>query len=496
MNAALLIGVSDYGSLQNNLPGCLADATAMNNLVLATKKFDAVRLLSERTSSAQLKSDLVDFFKSLEGQDIEELFFYFTGHGEFINDEVHYLLSDYTPARRKQTSLANTEIDDLIRNLSPKLTIKIIDACNSGAHYIKDSDVFQKHLDSSTKSFANCYFMFSSHNDEYSYQQKNGLSHFTKAWLESISNHQANSIRYKDIVDYLSDTFYSNPNQTPFFVIQGKNTEQFSSLTPEVKSAAAFSGGSGSGTLPVSAPSTLIEKIRTESASYCNEDQLRVALQQIKEICENFKGSSEISEIFSIATESFNEPPDYTPDLKSVGKWIEQNGDDYFAEAAKTKEPYEETIYEPLTAIQKAVGVTPTSKKVSRLRDAISGYFLTEDAPFKILEMDFDPNFNNIGRYSFFMCFIFSKRHLRIFMQLCSYAQTGWDTYTINTSSKWTTDSTEYGDINTIKNWINNILRSTEAKILDALNSKYLGTEPPENKSSDDPELQQNEKGQ
>ena len=76
------------------------------------------------------KIDILKIFleKYNEQDSIEDFFFYFTGHGQCDEDEFYYLLSDFSFSELKQTSLENSELDNWIRNLNPKTTIKVVDA--------------------------------------------------------------------------------------------------------------------------------------------------------------------------------------------------------------------------------------------------------------------------------------------------------------------------------------------------------------------------------
>lgn len=50
------------------------------------------------------------------GKEVEEIFFYVTGHGQFYDNEFYYLLSDFDKTKRKKTSLENTELDQMFRS--------------------------------------------------------------------------------------------------------------------------------------------------------------------------------------------------------------------------------------------------------------------------------------------------------------------------------------------------------------------------------------------
>ena len=163
MNLGIVIGVSEYQKV-NTLPGCVVDANSINKLLELSGKCDDILLITENTQSKDVKSRLTSFVKKHAQQDIDEVIFYFSGHGLFENDEFYYVLTDYTESKTKQTSLENSELDNLLRSLSAKLTVKVVDACQAGTRYIKDPDVFRKYLQQSEQGFDKCYFFYSSQN--------------------------------------------------------------------------------------------------------------------------------------------------------------------------------------------------------------------------------------------------------------------------------------------------------------------------------------------
>ena len=151
MNLAIILSVSEYTDIKNNLPGCKKDAEIIYSIISKTSKFSEILFINEKLSSAKVKEKLTAFISEHKSKKINELFFYYTGHGEFQNNEFYYILSDYNSDKRKQTSIENEEIDSLFRTLNPELVIKVIDACQSGKPYIKESDAIDKYLNKTTE---------------------------------------------------------------------------------------------------------------------------------------------------------------------------------------------------------------------------------------------------------------------------------------------------------------------------------------------------------
>ena len=137
MNIAIVIGVSKYPGQEIIAPK--KDADRINQLLRATKKYENdILYITENTVAATVKAQLRSFLQSYDKQEIEEVFYYFSGHGIFEDREFYMLCSDYDKSKRNTTSLQNSEIDSFIRVLEPKLTVKVIDACFSGYRYVKD----------------------------------------------------------------------------------------------------------------------------------------------------------------------------------------------------------------------------------------------------------------------------------------------------------------------------------------------------------------------
>jgi hypothetical protein len=172
-NLGIAIAVSEYTGELAKLPACTRDGSAIARVLQTESRFDDVLVIDSETISTSVKHSLISFFKKHEQQEIGDIFFYFSGHGEFTGDEIYYLLSDYNSRRRKQTSLENSELDSLARALKPNVFVKMVDACQSGILYIKSPDEFDEYLRKGVHGgFKNIYFMYSSQGDQSSYQDK------------------------------------------------------------------------------------------------------------------------------------------------------------------------------------------------------------------------------------------------------------------------------------------------------------------------------------
>jgi len=235
MNIAIVIGVSQYSGALAPLPACKNDAAAISVLLKGSSRFDDVLLLVENTTADAVKQGVVEFVTRHKSDEVGEVFFYFSGHGHFAGTEFYYLLSDHDSKRLKQTAFENSEIDNLLRALNPKLAVKIVDACASGMTYIKEPEnSLETYLKGTKGAFHSCYFMFSSHLDQSSYADAY-MSYFTRSFVHAVLNHSALSIRYKDFIDHISDAFEGDSQQKPFFVVQADFTDQFSTISDTMR---------------------------------------------------------------------------------------------------------------------------------------------------------------------------------------------------------------------------------------------------------------------
>lgn len=337
-NIGIVVAVSDYSGDATPLPACGRDGAAIATLLRSDPRFDEVLLISGDTKASVVKPKLIDFLNKFKGKEIGDVVFYFSGHGDFSGDDFYYLLSDFDQKRRKQTSLENSELDSLIRHLSPALFIKIIDACHSGVAYIKSGDDIREYLKSATGKFKNLYFMFSSQAEQSSYQDNN-LSYFTKQLIEAIAAHQAPTIRYKEVIDFISDAFEENAVQTPFFVIQADFTEIFCEVSSALKNAIKEF-------LPqvILADATIGNETKTPSITkliqedarlYCTKKEALESVALIPKLLREFRISGELSSLFELeTTEVSSRTP---PNALAIARWFDQSKDDrrYFVEVKK-----------------------------------------------------------------------------------------------------------------------------------------------------------------
>ena len=418
MNIAIVIAVSNYSNKANNLPASKNDGKIISEILNTTKKYDKVLTINDNESSSKTKELLSNFFIEHKGIKIEELFFYYSGHGEFSNDEFYYLLADYDSKKKNQTCLQNNEVDDLIRTLNPQIVIKVIDACQSGTSYIKESDVLTKYFNETKKGFNKCYFLNSSLSNQLSYQDDN-LSFFTYSFVQSLKGHPSSEIRYKDIIDFILDEFNGNQEQTPFFVIQAELTEKFCSFNDDLKLYLNnYKDQKSNPSNEEKKGPTLIEIVKNNAKEYVDKDGALKAIEFCKTQLEKLVLDKETKDLYDVKT-NFLFDNNNLVGVKAIGKWLKDNSNDFFAK------PFYEEEYNEFT--EEVVTV-------------LSGYeLLFEDVPFKTVSIDFLGRFPNIKSYQCNIALLISKKQITFFYSILQYIENGWDSKILDTEKiKWT----------------------------------------------------------
>lgn len=427
MNLALLIGIDTYDSLAP-LPACANDLAIMHQTLKATNKYHHIELI-DNASAEIAKDKLRNFFSNHNNNPhIEEIFVYFSGHGAYQDDAL-FCCADFDAKRAATTSISNTELDDLLRSAGPKVAVKVIDACQSGAPYIKDIDnSFLKSIKTSQLSSFIC--MASSQYDQYSYAS-NSTSHFTAAWVNAALSKTTGSVLYRDIQASLADAFASTPSQTPFFVNQGSALEQFSIVTEEMISLHA-------------ARSSNPEKKSEKSVS-------EILRQQISKNDSKFVELGEVTDALNTSTDLLNESKiqdtlvsefykkTINPDLKLT----ELPRTSSFAEFGHNQgwvrkyfiDIQEETynVPNPLSAL----GVGPgRDSTIEKRRPA---YILsTEPLPVEAISIALNANNPSLPSYRTYIGIIHSNTEAMILTATASLTQKGWDKKTLETSEiKW-----------------------------------------------------------
>lgn len=450
MNVAIILAVSNYSNPANNLPASKMDGEIINGIIENTKKFDKILSVTGNESSSKTKELLSNFFVELKGTKIDELFFYYSGHGEFSNEQFYFILSDFDAKRKNQTSIQNNEIDDLIRTLNPQIVIKVIDACQSGTSYIKESDVLTKYFNETKKGFNKCYFLNSSLNTQYSYQDEN-LSFFTYSFIQALKEHPSQEIRYKDIIDFILDEFQNNSDQTPFFVIQAELTEKFCVYTDEFRKylndyKTVKIGDENEKKIP-----TLLEIVLDNAKDYVDEKGALEALDFCKKEFETIKLDKEINSLFDVNL-SFVTHNNNLVGIEIIGKWLKNNTNEFFALPSYEDEYDDE----------------------GDIHTILTGYELQVESDYKAITIEISSKYPNVKSYQCNIAILISKKELTFFYSILQYLEKGWNNKSLDTEKlKWTYSTTKIAQNSSIKNGIKTIYSAINNKIQTDINTQF-----------------------
>lgn len=448
----IIVAVSDY-SEQPKLPGCEFDAQLVQGILQKTESFTDI-FYSLNQSSDAVKAELSNFIETHKGEEVDEVFFYYSGHGQYLDNEFYYILSDFNDRKRKQTSLENSELDDLIRLLSPAVTIKIVDACQSGAPYIKESNAFERYLNDSSKAIKDrgtlnkCYFMFSSQIEQSSYQTEK-ISDFTEAFARAIVSRQASVIRYKDIMDFIADEFQTKTQQRPVFVTQASYTEKFCVISDEMREwINEFLEGDMS---PTGDSNTLIETVLNDAMEHCSMEEIASVIANIRVKIEGYNWRNEIAELFDVETQFLN---DYSniPRIQAVAEWIQT---------------YEDGEY-----------FVTLNVDTDWLGDEIvTGFDVSFELPYKAVEIVAKGRYQNLPWFYGAIVFVFSKKRIRFFLHRTQYLEQNWDEHVLQEDGLWRTVSCKMKSIDGtsgVADAVDGLLAIFEEYVVDVLDGKFM----------------------
>ena len=432
-------------------------------------KFDEILYIHEKLSSAKVKEKFTDFISEHKTKKIDELFFYFTGHGEFQDDEFYYILSDYRQDKRKQTSLQNEEVDSLFRTLKPELVVKVIDACQSGKAYIKEADVVSKYFQKTISRFNRCYFLNSSLKDQSSFQT-DSISDFTLSFIKSIKEHDTVEIRYKDIIDFISDEFEGNPSQTPFFVVQADYTEKFCVINEPLKEYLRGLNFKATA-VPVGKLEnvSLLEKIKKQASEYFTKEQAIQLLIEVRNEVKEFELPEALGEIYDLEV-AFQDTYDGIVQKNTIGKWLDENQHEFFAKSGHTRERKDRYInplgsIARLTTIQTSIYNTYNDDEYELVRN---GFEIEVEVPYKTVKFTLNSKFPNVESYTARVIYFVSKKLIRYFYFITNFETKNWDDRKLNTKIEWFSSEHPMHE----KNNVIDGLRKVFDKLIDRANTE------------------------
>ncbi|ULT58714.1 caspase family protein [Neobacillus drentensis] len=492
MNLAILIGVSEYYHEEiDNLTACKNDAILMNSLLKSTNKYDEILLIENDTTSDNVKKQITEFIKKYtenKEKDIEEVFFYYSGHGQVYNQEFHYILSDFDFERLNSTSLNNSELDNLLRNLKPKLAIKLIDACKSGVSYVKEPGEFnfEKIISHEEHAFQNCYFMFSSHTNQNS-GATDKISHFTWSFLKAIINSHNGEVRYLDIISSIKDDF-AQPKYTqiPYFVSQASYTEVFCNVTDPLrdllvgKLSLLLAKNYSIEKEKNNSSMTLLEIIQKEAEEYCKTpEEAYELLKQVRETIFNYEYNQDITSLYEVTAFDIDSYSDL-PKINVIGEQLSKE-EDYFVQIEYKNINVKVEITNPLQSSllrlsHSLTGTQPEKKYRMIEKEVVSNFSVTEESPFYRIKINLEPRFPNLPGFTATIVAAFSKKELTIFYFYNKCKEVSWKQFVENEDKvMWKYNKfllKKVGEPEE-KNKVEKIIRDFQTYVLEYFTEKY-----------------------
>lgn len=454
LRLALLIGVANYSS-ERSLPACDNDLETVSELIPRAAAFDDVVVIGDSPSSKVAKERIAEFVRRFQDIDVDEVLFYYTGHGSRRGEDFIFLFSDYDCRKIEQPSFRNSELDEMIKSISPGLMVKIVDACHSGVEYVKSESTLEDVLWKSAKSsYKRVYFFFSSASTEPSIAYSD-LSVFTKSFANCIAESQGRELRYRDLMAYIADDRDVKKHQTPLFIQQANNTEVFCVVSEEL--ASHVSQKIAATKVPESQPSPvpanegvsdredhLLSEVKSQSKDYCSESQALADIGIIPELSESFDWGSAVNELFqiqSIPHKNF----DAVPGIDAMAEWLIKAEEPYFADVSYTEEEYETKerveIEDPRSLLDSQLMMTPRKrieyKNVMRYRQVPGNITQMSPAACCLIIISFSPKEEVLPWLKGYIGFILSKRRLTLFCKHELEIEKSWSKRDVANQNEW-----------------------------------------------------------
>lgn len=473
MNLAIIIGVEKYQpQTYDNLPACKKDAEAIKAVIENVKDLKELIFFGENETGSEIKRKISDIVEKYKGEDLNELFFYFSGHGERFEDDFFYVLSDFDPKRKETTGLRNSELDDWIKTLSPKLCIKIIDACFSGTQYIKSEFNAEEELKKSAKKYGlnDIYFWFSSRESESSYAGTD-FSYFTESILTAITGLEGD-VRYREIMAAVADDFADKGGPKPIFATQADNIEKFGTITKQTHQIIyRLFGLSEKNTETeekkenLKPPKTHQQEENVYALAKRISDKTCFNEQTLIDFTNTFKEQIEswpqkLKQIYKVAVDSDVHPQE-VPNVSKIGEWLKkQSEENYFAEVTYASKSYKTEEYKALPqkpkkqdpfGLSAAVVMGSLARwrqdedteykleTVTKSTTYVNGFSYTHNAEHRILKVTLEPNIEIASPICMHTISIYSNKAFSIHFSYETLKRKNWEQHSKPECNKWKT---------------------------------------------------------
>lgn len=489
MNLAIIIGVSKYKyDTYSDLPACKNDAELFKSVLSDVKEFDDILYLNENQESYQINKAIASFVNNHKDKDVKELVFYFSGHGERIDNEFYYLCHDFIKTKKSTTGISNSYLDGIIRNLSPKLYVKFVDACYSGTQYIKSESNYERDFKISAESnqLNNIYFFFSSRGDAESAAGPE-LSYFSESIFTCILERE-HELKYHDLMAYVADDLERRGAPTPIFISQATLLEDFGEIKESTRDLINQHMGlvtivESSEVKKANTESTLLSLIQAKSSELCCTKEEAIAnLDNFNSELLGTHWPSEIIDIFDMSL--INISAHTLPNRKQIGEWLDKNSKlGLFAKPSYNEVTYEVQEYKklpknPSSRFQSTWGSFLSGiggdeqyklENVTATKSIIDGieYSNSDSYEKNIISIYFKPKFEAMPHFNLTTVLMYSKSKLSIHFSYEILHATHWDVISSPQCSNWKNILVSLKSVACVKGSANNIVNEVSTWIIE-----------------------------
>lgn len=356
-----------------------------------------------------------------------------------------------------------------MKSISPKLCVKIVDACFSGTQYIKSEFNTENNLKKSAKEHGlnDIYFWFSSRDDEVSYAGTE-FSQFTESILTSLLDRNG-EIRYREIMDAVADDFANSGSSSPIFVTQSTNLEKFGLVSNDTHQLIYKAFGiklddetkennDSKPSLPLEEdkqPSTNVyDLVSIKSKEICfDEGSLRNFVKEFNSKLSSW--NQDIKKLYTIKIDNSVSSYD-VPNNTKLGEWLESNKEkNYYAVATFDTEDYEVEEYKQLPKKPRGIsgylsdldrfgmlgglddGKEYKLEKVIKKRTFVDGFAYSHYMDDRILHVSFEPLFEIVDPICLYVVPFYSNKDVMISFSYEFLKRQSWDEYFRPQCNKW-----------------------------------------------------------
>ena len=284
-------------------------------------------------------------------------------------------------------------------------------------------------------------------------------------------NHDGPTIRYKEIMDYISDDFENNKLQTPFFVTQCEFTEIFCDVAPALKEAIEgclrTKEDLEQGSKTKVTAWSIVDAVQENATHYATEAEARVSLDLLLQYCNEIRVPSPINELYDFqvvpsAAQNVQEP-------SPIGRWLVKQGKEggFFA-----KPKFEtERKRDNLAFGQLASMLIPTYRVDEA--SSVIGFEYTVNAPYYSISIISTPKYPNLEKIDCIIVLMISRREIRLFWAYEHFEFTDWNGQHRIGELKYNTISALIKDHEGIKKNISTIIAGYSSEMQEYLNRKW-----------------------